>query len=127
MLWFLLSVIALIILVTLVIFRVKDLSEYDGHDWIIKEVTHNPAHDEVIERIKDMGRASRGLKGKARLIALRNHLDSLGEGVDIKSDIRHQDHPRGEWVLAPGVDPRRRVLYIHGGAWALAAPEATGL
>ncbi|MGC8122085.1 alpha/beta hydrolase, partial [Marinobacter sp. VGCF2001] len=117
MLWILLAVVTLIVLVTLLIFRVKDLSGYDGRDWIIKEVVPNPAHDEVIERIKDMGRASRGLKGKARLMALRNHLDGLGENVEIESDIRHQDHPRGEWVLAPGANPRRRVLYIHGGAW----------
>ncbi|MBW3198657.1 alpha/beta hydrolase [Marinobacter nauticus] len=124
MLWILLAVVTLVVLVTLLIFRVKDLSEYDGQDWVMKEVAPNPAHDEVIERIKDMGRASRGLKGKARLIALRNHLDSLGEGVDIESDIRHQDHPRGEWILAPGADSRRRVLYIHGGAWAAGSPRS---
>ena len=124
MLWILLAVVTLVVLITLLIFRVKDLSEYDGQDWVIKEVAPNPAHDEVIERIKDMGRASRGLKGKARLIALRNHLDSLGEGVDIESDIRHQDHPRGEWILSPGADPRRRVLYIHGGAWAAGSPRS---
>ena len=81
MLWFLLAVVTLVVLITLLIFRVKDLSEYDGQDWVMKEVAPNPAHDEVIERIKDMGRASRGLKGKARLIALRNHLALLGEGV----------------------------------------------
>jgi acetyl esterase/lipase len=71
-----------------------------------------------------MGRASKGLKGKARLIALRNHLDSLGEDVEVTSEIRHNDQPRGEWVIAPGVDTRRRVLYIHGGAWAAGSPRS---
>ena len=64
MLWILLAVVTLVVLITLLIFRVKDLSEYDGQDWVMKEVAPNPAHDEVIERIKDMGRASRGLKDR---------------------------------------------------------------
>lgn len=124
MLWILLAVVALIVVTTFVLFRVHDLSQFDDDDWAIREVAPNPAHDEVMERIKDMGRASRGLKGKARLMALRNHLDSLGEGVNIDSEIRHCDHPKGEWVIAPGADTRRRVLYIHGGAWAAGSPRS---
>ncbi len=124
MLWILLAVIALVVATTFLLFRVHDLSQFDGGDWAVREVAPNPAHDEVMARIKDMGRASRGLKGKARLIALRNHLDSLGEGVDVTSDIRHNDQPRGEWVIAPGADTRRRVLYIHGGAWAAGSPRS---
>jgi len=124
MLWILLAVVALIVAATFLLFRVRDFSHYDGGDWAVREVAPNPAHDEVMERIRDMGRASRGLKGKARLTALRHHLDSLGEGVDVKSDIRHNDEPRGEWVIAPGADTRRRVLYIHGGAWAAGSPRS---
>src|SRR5690554_6364468 len=124
MLWFLLTVVALIVVATFLLFRVHDLSDYDGEDWAVREVAPNPAHDQVLSRIKDMGRASKGLKGKARLIALRNHLDSLGEGVEVTSEIRHNDQPRGEWVIAPGVDTRRRVLYIHGGAWAAGSPRS---
>src|SRR5690554_5349675 len=98
MLWFLLTVVALIVVATFLLFRVHDLSDYDGEDWAVREVAPNPAHDQVLSRIKDMGRASKGLKGKARLIALRNHLDSLGEGVEVTSETRHNDQPRGEWV-----------------------------
>ncbi len=29
----------------------------------------------------------------------------------------------GEWVLAAGADPRRRLLYIHGGGWVSGAPS----
>ncbi|MFO8142551.1 MAG: alpha/beta hydrolase [Marinobacter sp.] len=124
MLWILLAVVALIVVATFVLFRVHDLSRFDGGDWAVREVAPNPAHDEVMERIKDMGRASKGLKGKARLIALRNHLDSLGEGVEIESEVHYCDHPKGEWVIAPGADTRRRVLYIHGGAWAAGSPRS---
>lgn len=124
MLWILFAIIAIIVVATLLLFRVKDLSQFDGSEWAINKVAPNPAHDKVLERIKDMGRASKGLKGKARLIALRNHLDSLGEDIEIEAEIRHCDHPRGEWVIAPGADTRRRVLYIHGGAWAAGSPRS---
>ena len=29
-----------------------------------------------------------------------------------------------EWVLAPGADPRRRLLYIHGGAFVFGSPRS---
>ncbi|PSF10720.1 alpha/beta hydrolase [Marinobacter fuscus] len=124
MFWILLAVIAVIVLATLVLFRVQNLSQYDGQSWRIHEVTPAPSHQEVLERIRDMGRSSKGLKGKARLMALRNHLDSLGATLDIKSQIRAVDCPKGEWVIAPGADSRRRVLYIHGGAWAAGSPRS---
>lgn len=122
MFWILLAVIAAIVLATLLLFRVQDLSQYDGKSWRVYEVTPAPSHQEVLERIRDMGRSSEGLKGKARLMALRNHLDTLGATVDITSQIRPIDCPKGEWVIAPGADSRRRVLYIHGGAWAAGSP-----
>ncbi len=30
----------------------------------------------------------------------------------------------GEWVLAPGADPMRRLLYLHGGAFTLGSPAS---
>ena len=30
----------------------------------------------------------------------------------------------GEWVLAPGADPARRTLYIHGGAFMMGSPKS---
>jgi acetyl esterase/lipase len=30
----------------------------------------------------------------------------------------------GEWVLAPGADPARRVLYLHGGAFIAGSPNS---
>jgi epsilon-lactone hydrolase len=34
------------------------------------------------------------------------------------------DGVRGEWVQAPGADPSRRTLYIHGGAFSLGSPKS---
>ncbi|HLV78345.1 MAG TPA: alpha/beta hydrolase [Marinobacter sp.] len=124
MLWIFLTFVVLVVVVTFLLFRVKDLSEFDGHQWTLREVTPHQSHEEVLARIREMGRVSKGLKGKARLLALRNHLDTIGEQAEIESTVQPHDSPRGEWVTAPGVSSHRRVLYIHGGAWAAGSPRS---
>ncbi|MFV8571604.1 alpha/beta hydrolase [Marinobacter sp. SBS5] len=124
MLWIFLAIVVLLVVATFVLFRVQDLSHFDGNEWATTEVSPHPTHDEVLARIKEMGRASKGLKGKARLTAVRNHFDRLGEEAEIESDILPCQHPKGEWVIAPGVNTKRRVLYIHGGAWSVGSPKS---
>ncbi len=60
MLWILLAIVALVVAATFLLFQVKDLSQYDGSELTPREVEPNPVHNEVLERIKDMGRASPG-------------------------------------------------------------------
>ena len=36
----------------------------------------------------------------------------------------HAGDLRGEWVLAPGADPARRTLYLHGGAYAVGSAHS---
>ncbi|MBW7472645.1 alpha/beta hydrolase [Marinobacter sp. M216] len=124
MLWILLAIVALIIVVTLVLFRVEDLSHLDSHEHPVREGPPSDAHQEVLGRIRELGQSSRGLRGKARLTALRKHMDGLSDGLSLDSEFRANDSPRGEWVIAPGVDTRRRVFYIHGGAWAAGSPRS---
>ncbi len=124
MLWFILAFIALIIITTLVLFRVEDLSHLDRHDHPVREGSPSEAHREVLGRIRELGQSSRGLRGKSRLMALRKHMDGLSDGLELIAEFRPIDQPRGEWVIAPGVDCRRRVLYIHGGAWAAGSPKS---
>lgn len=124
MLWIFLAIIALIIVVTLLLFRVEDLSHLDRQDHPVREGSPSDAHQEVLGRIRELGNSSRGLRGKARLTALREHMDGLSDGLQLDSEFRNNDIPRGEWVVAPVVDTRRRVLYIHGGAWAAGSPRS---
>lgn len=124
MLWILLAVILLIIAATLVIFRLEDLSHLDHEDHPVRDGVPSDANREVLGKIRELGTSSRGLKGKARLMALRHHMDGLSEGLELSSDFRHCEEPRGEWVIAPGADTRRRILYIHGGAWAAGSPRS---
>jgi len=124
MLWIILAIIAFLVVATLLLFRLEDLSHLDRRDHPVRGGTPSPANREVLGRIREMGESSKGLRGKARLMALRRHMDGLSEGLKLASEFRFNESPRGEWVLAPGCDPRRRVLYIHGGAWAAGSPRS---
>jgi acetyl esterase/lipase len=124
MLWIILAIIAFIVIATLLLFRLEDLSHLDQDDYPIQNGKPSAANREVLGRIRELDQSSRGLRGKARLIALRKHMDGLSEGLELASEFRHCESPRGEWVLAPGIDTRRRILYIHGGAWAAGSPRS---
>lgn len=126
MLWMLVAVAIVVLFVgaTLILFRLEDMSHYDSQDFMVRERTPSEANREVLVRVKELERAPRGYKGKARLLALRRHMDGMSEGLQLASEFRQHDDPKGEWVIAPGVDTRRRVLYIHGGAWALGSPRS---
>lgn len=81
---------------------------------------------QVLEKIKGMHAASEGLRGLARIKALRHYMDSISDGLEFASEIRlsASGAPMGEWVIAPGSDPRRRILYIHGGSWIAGSPKS---
>ena len=110
MLWITLAIIALIVTATLLLFRLEDFSHLDEEDYPVRDGTPSEANREVLVRIRELGQSSKGLRGKARLMALRKHMDGLSEGLELASDIRHCESPRGAWVLAPGYDRRRRRL-----------------
>jgi acetyl esterase/lipase len=67
------------------------------------------------------------LKGAPRakhLALLRNYMDNMAAGhlLDARFTPVDAGGVRAEWVLAPGADPTRRTLYIHGGAWMMGSP-----
>src|SRR5690554_2738247 len=118
MFWIIATVVLLIIALTLFLFRTQDFSHFDKETYSIRETAPSAASLEVLERLKDMRKAGDGLRGKARLRAVRKHMDGLSDGLELESEFQQHDNPRGEWVIAPDANTRRRILYIHGGAWA---------
>jgi len=122
--WIVLAIVLLIVAATFFLFRIEDLSHLDDRDYPVRERTPSEGHQQVLGQLRELREAARDLKGKARLMALRQHMDTLSEGMGLVSEFRHNEEPRGEWVIAPGVDTRRRVLYIHGGAWAAGSPRS---
>ncbi|MDX1733623.1 MAG: alpha/beta hydrolase [Halioglobus sp.] len=68
--------------------------------------------------------ASGGSRG--RIARLRQVLDGLSDSQQIDATITrtHAGGVPAEWVLAPGADPARRVLYIHGGGFIVGSPKS---
>ncbi|WP_100639953.1 alpha/beta hydrolase [Marinobacter salexigens] len=124
MFWIIATVVLLIVVLTFLLFRIEDLSHLDEETYSVRTTGPSSENQDVLERLKEMRRAGNGLRGKTRLIAMRKHLDSLSDGLELRSEFRRCDSPRGEWVIAPGADTRRRLLYIHGGAWAAGSPRS---
>lgn len=81
---------------------------------------------QVIEKVEGMHAAAEGLRGQTRIEALRHYMDSMSDGLELVSEIRPSANgaPKGEWVIAPGSQPNRRILYIHGGSWIAGSPKS---
>lgn len=106
--------------------RGENLSYLDSN--VIPRPSGDPsdAHHEVVQSLKGMTSVSKGVRGKKRISVIRDYMDSMSDGRDFDSEFRPVNHKnlRGEWVLAPGVSPKRRLLYIHGGAWMAGSPKS---
>lgn len=124
MLWIIAAIIVFLVLVTLLLFRYEDLSHLDREELRVREAGPSEQNHEVLRRVREMGKSANGLRGRARLMTLRQSMDALSEGAELQCEIRPADSPRGEWVIAPGSDSRRRILYIHGGAWLAGSPRS---
>ncbi|MDO8862844.1 alpha/beta hydrolase [Haliea sp. E1-2-M8] len=125
MVWFILAVV-LFFAISLLYLRGEDLSRYDAPPLPAPQGKPSPEHGAVLARLGEFAATGQTLNGRARLRAVREMMDALSDGVDFGSRFETVDEGqlRGEWVLAPGFDPRRRLLYIHGGAWFAGSPRS---
>ena len=80
----------------------------------------------VIASLGGIDRLIKGVPMRQRTAALRKYLDELFAGRVLDAAFTPVDCAGvpGEWVLAPGADPARRTLYIHGGAFIMGSPRS---
>jgi acetyl esterase/lipase len=76
-------------------------------------------HGEIVKSIREFGEQARGFSKQERLGFMRRFMEDMSEGREYASEFVPVDVAGvpAEWVLAPGADPSKRVLYIHGGAF----------
>jgi acetyl esterase/lipase len=67
-----------------------------------------------------------GVPLRQRNTVLRKHMDELFADRELNVHITPVAGGvvPGEWVVAPGADPSRRTLYIHGGAFVMGSPRS---
>ena len=68
----------------------------------------------------------RGVPLRQQTAVLRRYMDALfaDRPLDVRILPVALDGVRGEWVMAPGADPLRRTLYLHGGAFMMGSPRS---
>jgi len=109
-----------------------DLTAYDqpvDADWSSSfrsatgpSVEHRAAEAEIAA----LGGKLKGLSRKERLKFTRDFMEDVPRGKTFTCEFIpvEADGVPAEWVLAPGVDDSRRVLYIHGGAFIAGSPNS---
>jgi len=80
----------------------------------------------VVAKLGGMSTLLKGVPMRERNAVLRKYMDELfaDRVLDVRLLPADCGGVAGEWVLAPGADPQRRLLYIHGGAFMLGSPKS---
>lgn len=109
-----------------------NLSQWDSpREPEFRSAPASKIHQGVIEYYSQIAKESS--KGKFSLKRLRSmtlesrkRLDQSGLSAKITSKIVAAIDPAvpGEWVVAQGADPDKRMLYIHGGAFHVGSPRS---
>jgi monoterpene epsilon-lactone hydrolase len=112
--------------------RGEDLRRYDEvksvhlTDSPIEVPAPSDEHFETIELVRELGVSDVQQPRAARVRLMREKFDALSDGLDLGAEITAVDVAgiAGEWVCAPGVGSDRRLLYLHGGAFALGSAKS---
>ena len=108
--------------------RGADLSAFDAPvgERIGPGDAPSPQLQQVLTSLTAMIGPVKAVPLRQRNATLRVLMDGLFE--DRELDARFVPVDAGgvaaQWVLAPGADPNRRLLYIHGGAFTLGSPKS---
>jgi len=83
-------------------------------------------HGQAVAEIRELGGQLDGLSRSERLQFTRDFMEAVPQGKSFSCEFVTVDAGGvpAEWVLAPGVDGSRRVLYIHGGAFIAGSPNS---
>ncbi|MBL4680384.1 MAG: alpha/beta hydrolase [Pseudomonadales bacterium] len=118
------SLILFSIITLLVIrYRAEDHSQYDKPQasLVISEDKVSPQHNDVVDLLKQYHRHS-SLDVKKARIHMEEFFKRKIESVTF-TPINIDGLP-AEWVIAEGADPKKRLLYIHGGAFRIGSPKS---
>ena len=84
-------------------------------------------HHEILTLQHELSASAAPWTGRSRLYAMRRKMDEMGDQADLSgitiAPVRVTG-VAGEWVLPPDRVPRRRLLYVHGGAFSMGSPRS---
>jgi len=128
--------VALIVLVLFILFwavahfhlRGPDLSAFDRPTG--QRFSHGPApgaeHQAVVAVLGQVAGQLQGVPRRQHIPVLRKVMDDMFPVSGLAATFTPVDAGGvpAEWVLAPGADASRRLLYIHGGAYTMGSPKS---
>jgi len=112
--------------------RGQDLTAYDhpvdpeGFESFPSPGGPSQEHRQAARDIQEMAGQIKGKSRKELLQFTRGFMEQvpMGKVFNCEFVAAEADGVPAEWVLAPGVDVSRRVLYIHGGAFIAGSPNS---
>jgi monoterpene epsilon-lactone hydrolase len=106
--------------------RGADMSAYDREtgERFSRGSAPSSENQAVIASLGGVQQVLKGVPMRQRNAVLRKYMDGIFADRVLDVGITPVDCAGvpGEWVLAPGADPARRTLYIHGGAFMMGSP-----
>ena len=128
MLWITLIIVVSLCLIALFIFSGPNMSRYDSP--IGEHFPDHPEDDAATARFLKITSALRAevianKSPKKGLVAVRKFADELSDDLETETQFV-QTTANGveiEWAIAPNTNPRRRVLFMHGGAFIFGSPK----
>jgi len=132
----LLTEIALVLVVLLVLFwaiarfhlRGQDLSAFDPPTGqrFSRGAAPGSEHRAVVASLGQLAGVLKDVPRSEHIPVLRKYMDELFPVSELTAAFTPVDAGGvpAEWVLAPGADADRRVLYIHGGAFTMGSPKS---
>lgn len=105
-----------------------DLSAFDrpGGRPMSRPGGPSDGHRAVVASLGGAARVLEGVPRSRHVAVLRDYLDDLFPDDPTAAAVTPTSAAgvRAEWVLAPGADPARRLLYLHGGAFVMGSPRS---
>ena len=129
----LIVVVAAVWLIAAIFLSAPDHSQFDEprHELHRDPSTVSPAIEEAVRLIATMGEEVRGASRLRRIYKLRKIFDDgftgsplTADDLGVEIDATEANGVAGEWVVAPDASHDRRLLYIHGGAFAIGSPTS---
>jgi acetyl esterase/lipase len=108
--------------------RGPDLAAFDRP--VVQPFAHgsrpSAEHQAVVASLGQVRRVLKGVPRSQHVAVLRRYLDELFPVGDASATFTpvNTGGVSAEWVLAPGADGARRLLYIHGGAFTMGSPRS---
>lgn len=130
MVWFLFALLLLVIgifLFAILYFQGENLTKYDSQD--ISATFYRPTpsykYPAALALLDDVQAQAERWPFRKYVSSLRASVDRMGDFDAISTITRiEEDRLNGEWVIAPGADINKRLLYIHGGGFIVGSAKS---